>query len=162
MQFSFFLSVSTDKPYRLCKYYRGTSFRNRLTQHTDESPRLEPTLCHFGRAGTGGLAVARLGRQRAAATDAERPQIHSDRRRLLLQMGGGRAHAVLPSFRCGEERCRYDRLLWIPFQNPVQTSSWHRAQSECFIYTTSADFNTCFCWHQSRIEALEQGASSAN
>lgn len=67
--------------------------------------------------------MARFGRQRAAATNAERAQVHSDRGGLLLQMGGGCAHAVVPSCRCGEERGRNNLLLRISVPDPLQTAS---------------------------------------
>lgn len=46
--------------------------------------------------GEGAMAVARTGRQGPAARDAEQTQVHLNADGLLLQVGGGRAHAVLP------------------------------------------------------------------
>lgn len=47
-------------------------------------------------AGERAVAVARSGRQGAAAPNAERTPLHLDCNGLLLQVGGGRAHAVVP------------------------------------------------------------------
>lgn len=74
-------------------------------------------------AGERAVAVAWPGRQRTAAPNTERTQVHFDRDRLLLQVGGGRAHAVVPPVTCGEAHRGHHRPLWIPAQNPLQTAS---------------------------------------
>lgn len=74
-------------------------------------------------SGDGAVAVARFGRQRTAAPDGERTQIHIDGDRLLLQVGGSCPHGVMPSSTCGEAHHGDHRLLWIPTQNPLQTAS---------------------------------------
>lgn len=81
-------------------------------------------------AGEGAVAVARSGRQGAAYQDHERTQVHSDGDGLFLQVGGGRADADVPPAAGGEAHRGSHRPLRIPAQDPVQTASRHRPQSE--------------------------------
>lgn len=81
-------------------------------------------------AGGGAVAVARPGRQRAPAPNAQRTQIHPDRHRLLLQVGGSRPCGVLPAFGRGQARRRHRRSFWVPGQNPVQAASRRRPEGE--------------------------------
>lgn len=74
-------------------------------------------------AGDGAVAVARPGRQRAAAPNAQRTQVRPDGDGLLLQVGGGRADGVLPPVLCGEAHRGHHRPLWVPAPNPVQAAS---------------------------------------
>lgn len=97
------------------------------------------TLCHLvvaaaAAAGDGAMAVARPGRQGAAAPDSQRTQVHPQRDRLLLQVGGGRRHGVLPPVARGAAPRRHHRPLWIPGPYSVQAaarlcapgeSDWH-------------------------------------
>lgn len=80
--------------------------------------------------------MARSGRQRSAARDNERKQIHSDRDRLLLQVGGGCADAVVPPSACGQTHRGHRRPLRIPVGNPLQTAASHSPQGE---RTTAAE-----------------------
>lgn len=74
-------------------------------------------------AGERAVAVAWPGCQRAAASNTERTQIHLDCDRLLLQVGGSCAYAVVSPSRCGEAHRGHHRPLWIPIKNPLQTAS---------------------------------------
>lgn len=77
------------------------------------------------------MAVARAGRPRAAASNAERTQIRLNGDGLLLQVGGGRAHAVVPSSSGGKERGRHGLPLGVPGPDPVQAASRRGPQREC-------------------------------
>lgn len=69
------------------------------------------------------VAVAGTGRQGAVAADAEWTQVHFNADRLLLQVGGGRPHAVLPPVRRGEEHRRHHHTLRVSAENPLQAAS---------------------------------------
>lgn len=74
-------------------------------------------------AGERAVAVAWSGRQRTAAPNHERTQIHFVCDRLLLQVGGSCAHAVVPPVTCGEAHRGDHRPLRFPSENPLQASS---------------------------------------
>lgn len=82
-------------------------------------------------AGERVVAVAWAGCQRTAASNTERTQIRFDCDRLLLQVGGSCAYAVMPPVTCGQTHRGHNRPLWIPVQNPLSAASWHCPQSEC-------------------------------
>lgn len=96
-------------------------------------------------SGERAVAVAWSGRQRAAASNTERTQIHPDCDRLLLQVGGSCADAFVPPSRCGEEHRGRHRPLWIPSENPLKTASRHSAQSECTADTIQLLYLLTYC-----------------
>lgn len=82
------------------------------------------TLCHVtAAAGDGAVAVAGPGRQGAAAPDGQRTPVRPQRDRLLLQVGGGRRHGVLPAVARGAAPRRHHRPLWIPGPYSVQAAA---------------------------------------
>lgn len=95
-------------------------------------------------AGERAVAVAGAGRPRAAAPDAERAPLRPDGDGLLLPVGGGRAHAVVPPSPGGEECGRRRLPLGVPGPDPVQAASGRGPQRE----SRRPDVPQNFCWQR--------------